>query len=57
LLGSLHLSTVLVFDLGVYLLVVGATMLILVSLAHQSLRSQRKGTSGPEAIAQREAAV
>ena len=42
LLGAVHLSTVLVFDLGVYLLVVGAVMLILISLAHQSLRSQRK---------------
>ena len=43
LLGELHLSTVLAFDVGVYLLVVGATMLILVSLAHQSLRSPRRG--------------
>jgi multicomponent K+:H+ antiporter subunit A len=57
LLGSVHLSTVLVFDLGVYLLVVGATMLILVSLAHQSLRSQRKGAASSEATAEREAAV
>ena len=30
------------FDLGVYLLVVGATLLILVALAHQSLRRPRK---------------
>ncbi len=57
LLGSLHLSTVLVFDLGVYLLVVGATMLILVSLAHQSLRSQRKREPASEPAAEREAAV
>lgn len=40
LVGELHLSTVLAFDLGVYMLVVGATALILVALAHQSLRSQ-----------------
>jgi multicomponent K+:H+ antiporter subunit A len=40
--GELHLSTVLLFDLGVYLLVVGATLLILVALAHQSLRTPRK---------------
>jgi len=53
LLGSVHLSTVLMFDLGVYLVVVGATMLILISLAHQSLRSQRKGA--PAAVG--EAAV
>jgi multicomponent K+:H+ antiporter subunit A len=42
LLGDLHISTVLLFDLGVYMLVVGATLLILVALAHQSLRSPRK---------------
>jgi multicomponent K+:H+ antiporter subunit A len=41
LLGDLHLSTVLLFDLGVYMLVVGATLLILVALAHQSLRRPR----------------
>jgi multicomponent K+:H+ antiporter subunit A len=40
LIGELHLSTVLAFDIGVYMLVVGATALILVALAHQSLRSQ-----------------
>ncbi|MBS0553503.1 MAG: monovalent cation/H+ antiporter subunit A, partial [Proteobacteria bacterium] len=40
LIGDIHLSTVLAFDLGVYMLVVGATSLILVALAHQSLRSQ-----------------
>jgi multicomponent K+:H+ antiporter subunit A len=42
LIGHVHLSTVLLFDLGVYLLVVGATVLILVALAHQSLRLYRK---------------
>jgi multicomponent K+:H+ antiporter subunit A len=42
LLGGVHLSSVLVFDLGVYLLVVGATLLMLVALAHQSLRSPRR---------------
>lgn len=38
-LGTLHLSSVLLFDVGVYLLVVGATVLILVAIAHQSLRN------------------
>ncbi|HEX6636020.1 MAG TPA: monovalent cation/H+ antiporter subunit A [Steroidobacteraceae bacterium] len=42
LLGEIHLSSTLLFDLGVYLLVVGATTLILISLAHQSLRSYRR---------------
>jgi multicomponent K+:H+ antiporter subunit A len=40
--GHVHLSTVLLFDIGVYMLVVGATVLILVALAHQSLRLYRK---------------
>ncbi|MBX3693600.1 MAG: monovalent cation/H+ antiporter subunit A [Steroidobacteraceae bacterium] len=42
LIGSLHLSSVLLFDLGVYLVVVGATLLMLVALAHQSFRSPRE---------------
>ena len=37
----LHLSSVLLFDLGVYMVVVGGTMLMLIALAHQSLRSGR----------------
>ncbi|HET7062420.1 MAG TPA: monovalent cation/H+ antiporter subunit A [Nitrosospira sp.] len=40
--GEMHLSTVLLFDVGVFLLVVGASMLILVALAHQSRRGHRK---------------
>ncbi|NYT35413.1 monovalent cation/H+ antiporter subunit A [Allopusillimonas soli] len=40
--GTIHLSTVLLFDAGVYMLVVGATVLMLVALAHQSLRLYRK---------------
>jgi len=42
LLGDLHLSSVLLFDLGVYMLVIGAAVLMLVALAHQSLRSPRR---------------
>jgi NADH:ubiquinone oxidoreductase subunit 5 (chain L)/Multisubunit Na+/H+ antiporter, MnhA subunit len=42
LIGDVHLSSVLLFDLGVYMLVVGATILMLVALAHQSLRSPRR---------------
>jgi multicomponent K+:H+ antiporter subunit A len=36
-----HLASVLQFDIGVYLVVVGATSLMLVALAHQSFRSPR----------------
>jgi len=42
LLGDLHLSSALMFDLGVYMLVIGSVVLMLVALAHQSLRSPRK---------------
>jgi multicomponent K+:H+ antiporter subunit A len=41
LLGEVHLSSTLLFDVGVYLLVIGATTLMLVAIAHQSLRSHR----------------
>ncbi|MBL8265150.1 MAG: DUF4040 domain-containing protein [Steroidobacter sp.] len=48
LLGKLHLSSVLVFDLGVYFLVVGTTTLMLIALAHQSLRSHRRAGDAEE---------
>lgn len=50
--GELHLSTVLLFDLGVYLLVIGASVLILVALAHQSRRARSRS-----AIAEAESAA
>ncbi|HEY3533565.1 MAG TPA: MnhB domain-containing protein, partial [Casimicrobiaceae bacterium] len=39
--GALHLPSAMLFDIGVFLLVVGATTLMLVALAHQSLRARR----------------
>jgi multicomponent K+:H+ antiporter subunit A len=48
LIGEVHLSSVLLFDLGVYLLVIGATVLMLIALAHQSMRSPRKHLLPPE---------
>ncbi len=42
LVGEVFLSSTLLFDLGVYLLVLGSTTLILIALAHQSLRSHRQ---------------
>jgi multicomponent K+:H+ antiporter subunit A len=44
LIGSVPIATALLFDLGVFLLVVGATALILVALAHQSIRTPRART-------------
>ena len=44
LLGEIHIPSAFFFDLGVFVVVVGATMLILVALAHQSIRSRRVQT-------------
>ncbi|MCL4702215.1 MAG: monovalent cation/H+ antiporter subunit A [Burkholderiaceae bacterium] len=41
LLGVVPMPSAFLFDLGVYLLVVGATAVILLALAHQSVRSHR----------------
>jgi multicomponent K+:H+ antiporter subunit A len=39
--GRVPLASALIFDLGVFALVVGATVLILIALAHQSVRKPR----------------
>ena len=39
--ATVPLASALLFDLGVFSLVVGATVLILIALAHQSIRSHR----------------
>jgi multicomponent K+:H+ antiporter subunit A len=41
LLGEVPLASALLFDLGVFALVIGATVLMLVAIAHQSVRSHR----------------
>jgi len=41
LLGEIHIPSAMFFDMGVFAMVLGATMLILTSLAHQSVRSHR----------------
>ncbi|MFC7544170.1 hydrogen gas-evolving membrane-bound hydrogenase subunit E [Siccirubricoccus deserti] len=43
-LGAVPMASALVFDLGVFLLVVGATVLMLIALAHQSVRGHRAAT-------------
>jgi multicomponent K+:H+ antiporter subunit A len=40
--GTVHLPSSTFFDFGVFAVVVGATLLILTALAHQSIRSHRK---------------
>ena len=41
LLGDLHVASALFFDIGVFTVVVGSTLLILTALAHQSVRAHR----------------
>ena len=41
LLGSVHVPSALFFDMGVFSIVLGSTMLILTALSHQSVRSHR----------------
>jgi multicomponent K+:H+ antiporter subunit A len=41
LLGDVHVASAMFFDLGVFTLVVGSTLLILTAIAHQSVRGHR----------------
>ena len=45
-LGRLPLASTLFFDIGVFAVVLGATVLILIAIAHQSLRSHRAPPPG-----------
>ena len=51
LLGKIPLATAILFDLGVFSLVLGATVLILIALAHQSLRAPRAQLRAAKAAA------
>ncbi len=48
-LGDVHISSTLFFDFGVLAIVLGATVLILIALAHQTIRTHRK-PSLPSAV-------
>jgi multicomponent K+:H+ antiporter subunit A len=39
--GDVHLPSAFFFDLGVFMVVLGSTVLTLIALAHQSLRAHR----------------
>ncbi|MBR0670415.1 monovalent cation/H+ antiporter subunit A [Neoroseomonas soli] len=54
--GRIPTASALLFDIGVFALVVGATLLMLVALAHQSVRGHRATPRPPAAPATREAA-
>ncbi len=44
-LGDIHVASALFYDIGVFTLVVGATLLILTALGHQSVRGHRRLSS------------
>jgi len=48
LIGQIPFATALLFDLGVFLLVVGATVLMLIAIGHQSIRTAKPATPAPE---------
>jgi multicomponent K+:H+ antiporter subunit A len=48
--GSVPLASALLFDIGVFLLVIGATVLMLIALAHQSIRGRRAGVATDTAV-------
>lgn len=56
LIGPLPMASALLFDLGVFALVVGATILMLIAIAHQSVRSHRVLT-GDQAVSGRAGGV
>jgi multicomponent K+:H+ antiporter subunit A len=41
-LGEMHIASALFFDIGVFSVVVGSTILLLIALAHQSIRGHRQ---------------
>ncbi len=52
LVGEVHLPSAALFDLGVFAVVVGSTLLMLTAIAHQSLRAQRRDEAEAEAEAE-----
>ncbi len=48
LVGEVHVPSATFFDLGVFAVVVGATLLMLTALAHQSLRAHRHPAQAPK---------
>ena len=56
LLGDIHVASALFFDVGVYAMVVGSTLLMLTALGHQSVRAH-KPSNQPQAVAATEGAA
>ena len=56
LLGDIHVASAMFFDIGVFTLVVGSTLLILTAIAHQSVRGHRYHARLAEEAAEQQAA-
>ncbi|MEX5494068.1 monovalent cation/H+ antiporter subunit A [Pseudomonas asgharzadehiana] len=56
LLGDIHVASALFFDVGVYAMVVGSTLLMLTALGHQSVRAH-KPSNQPQPVAATEGAA
>ncbi|AVJ23249.1 monovalent cation/H+ antiporter subunit A [Pseudomonas sp. PA-1-2A] len=56
LLGDIHIASALFFDVGVYAMVVGSTLLMLTALGHQSVRAH-KPSNQPKVVAATEGAA
>lgn len=54
LVGKVPVASALLFDLGVFLLVVGTTALILIAIAHQSIRTTARRQPDPPPLPVRE---
>ncbi|ARB26784.1 monovalent cation/H+ antiporter subunit A [Pseudomonas tolaasii] len=55
-LGDIHIASALFFDVGVYAMVVGSTLLMLTALGHQSVRAH-KPSNQPKTVAATEGAA
>lgn len=55
--GDVHVASALFFDIGVFTLVVGSTLLILTAIAHQSVRSHRFNARAAEEAQEEQAAA
>ncbi|MDY7553961.1 monovalent cation/H+ antiporter subunit A [Pseudomonas veronii] len=55
-LGDIHIASALFFDVGVYAMVVGSTLLMLTALGHQSVRAH-KPSNQPKTVATQEGAA
>jgi multicomponent K+:H+ antiporter subunit A len=54
-LGVLHVPSAMFFDVGIFAVVVGSTLLTLIALAHQSIRGRRLSAQAADDALERDA--